>query len=392
MGFSIKQNTKVAVSKEVTEGTYVAPTDAEFITLLEDGTEINGSKEVIERNILGLGLTKAQSRTANRSVAGSLGIEFKAGSAEGDTPEYGALVEAAMGATDQRAATTTTATGHTTTVINIEDADISNFKIGDIVQVKQSGDNHLSPITAVDTTVSAANITLLVGGAVAFSDNVEISKATNYQTADGGHPTFSVTKYIEDNIKTTGRGCRVTAMTLDNFSANQVANWTFNFEGLDFETTVDALTNTPSYDSSLPPIIVQACIYKDGIVLPVSDFSMSIENTIGTITSTCAKSGKISSRITERVVSGTMTPYIQDDDVVIQDEFDQDSLYSVFGYAYNPTAVDGEYNQVIAFYLPNCNTTELSEGDLDGVLQHSISFSASGGASGTQTQAHISFI
>lgn len=391
MGFSIKQNTKVAVSEEITEGTYVAPTDAEFITVLEDGFELNGTKEEIERNILGLGLTKAQSRTANRTVTGSIPCEFKASGVEGDAPEYGVLLKAGLGAESTRNEVTS-GTGHSTTQIYIEDADISNFSVNDIVMIKEAGDYHLSPVTAVDTTLGLANITLLIAMDAAPADNVVIAKTTTYQTADTGHPTFSVTKYIEDNIKTTGRGCRVSSVSIDSFSANAVSNWTFGFEGLDFETTVDALTNTPSYDDSLPPIIVQACIYKNGTVLPTSEFSLSIENTIGTITSTCAKSGKISSRITERSVTGTLTPYVQNDDVVIQDEFDQDSLYSIFGYAYNPTATDGEYNQVIAFYLPNCNTTELTEGDLDGVLTHNITFSASGGTDGSDTQLLVSYI
>jgi hypothetical protein len=393
MGFSIKQNTKIAVVEETTEGTYAAPASGDdFITLLEDGSEVNGSKEALERSILGTGLTKPQPRTANRSVSGTLACEFKAGSNDGDSPEYAPLLKSALGGERQITTESTSGTGHTTTVINIEDADISKYNIGDIIVVKEAGAFHISPITDVDSTIGAANITLLSAGSSAFSDNVVISKVTTYNTTDNGHPTFSVTKYIEDAVETQGTGCRVTSLSLENFTANQLASWSFGFEGLDFATSLNAIPFTPSFDSSLPPIIVEACVFKNGVKIPVSELTLSLENTVATITSTCAKSGKISSRISERTVTGTITPYVQNDNIDIQTEFDNDSLYSIFFYAYNPTATDGEFNQVIAGYLPNCNTTELTEGDLDGVLQHNLTFTASGGSDGTGTQLFLAFI
>jgi hypothetical protein len=393
MAFSVAQNTKYSVKQETTEGVYEAPSaGSDFITVLADGAEMNGTKESLERNILGVGLTKPQPRTANRAVSGTLPCEFKAGSNEGDKPEYSELIQAAMGSEREVATNTTSKAGNGTNTVEIEDADISKFEVGDMIVVKEAGAYHVSPITAVDSTGGAANITLLTTAASAFSDNVEISKYTTYKTADSGHPTFSVTKYIEDNVETQGIGCRVTTMSLENFVANQLASWNFAFEGLDFKTSINPIGVVPEYDSSLPPIIVEACVYKDGVRIPVSELSISVENTVGTITSTCAKSGKISSRISERTVTGSMSPYIQSDDVVIQGEFDNDTLYSIFFYAYNPTSTDGEFNQVVAGYMPSCSTTELTEGDLDGVLQHSVSFSASGGTAGSGTQLFLGYI
>lgn len=392
MGFSIKTNTKVAVAKETTAGVYQAPSDTNFITVLEDGLELNGTKESLERNILGTGLTKAQPRTANREISGNIPCEFKASGIEGDAPEYGPLIESALGSVRTSGNSVITETGHTTTQLNISDADITKFKQGDIVMVKEAGAFHLSPITIVDETASAANITLLIPASSSFSDNVEIAKFTSYVAADSGHPTYSVTKFVEDNIKTEGIGCRTSSMSVEGFSANELASWSFGIQGLDFDTKVEALANNPSYDSSIPPIIVEACIYKNGVKLPVSEMSFSVENSIANITSTCSPSGKLGSRVSERNITGSMVPYVENDNVDIQNEFNNDSLYSVFGYAYNPTPTTGEYNQVVAFYMPNCSTTELTEGDNDGVLTHNLSFSASGGTDGTQTPLFITFI
>lgn len=392
MGFSIKQNTKVAVTKETTAGTYEAPANADFIAVLSDGLEINGTKESLERNILGTGLTKAQPRSSNRAVAGTIPCEFKASNVEGQAPEYGVMAESALGATRTSTTSVTSGTGHTTTQVNIDDADISKFKVGDIALIKEAGAYHLSPITVVDTTPGTAFITILIAGDSTFSDAVEIANFTTYFAADTGHPTFSVTKYVEDNIKTEGIGCRTSSMSVENFTANQLASWSFGIQGLDFTTSVSAIANTPAYDSSLPPIIVEACIYKNGVKLPVSEMSFSIENTIANITSTCSPSGKLGSRVSDRTISGTLTPYLEDDNVDIQSEFDNDSLYSIFGYAYNPTGTTGEFNQVVAFYMPNCSTTELTEADADGILTHNVSFSASGGSDGSETPMFITFI
>jgi hypothetical protein len=392
MGFSIKQNTKVAVTKETTAGTYEAPADADFIAVQADGLELNGTKDALERNILGTGLTKAQPRTANRSVSGTIPCEFKSGSTEGSEPEYGVMAESALGATRTSGTNVTSETANTSTQLNIGDADISKFKVGDTALVQEAGAFHLSPITVVDESLGAAFITLLVAGAGAFSDNVVVANFTTYVAADTGHPTFSVTKYVEDNIKTEGVGCRTASMAIENFVANQLASWSFGIEGLDFTTAVSAITNTPSYDSSLPPIIVEACIFKNGVKLPVGEMSFSVENTIANITSTCAPSGKLGSRVSDRVITGTLVPYVEDDNVDIQAEFDNDSLYSIFGYAYNPTSTTGEFNQVISFYMPNCSTTELTEADADGILTHNISFSASGGQDGSATPIFITFI
>ena len=392
MGFSVKSNTKVAVKKETTEGTYEAPAAADFITALEDGLEINGTKEALERDILGTGLTKAQPRTANRSVTGTIPCEFKSGSNDGDAPEYSVLVEAALGAMRDEDLAITTKTGNGSNTLEIEDADISKLNVGDSIIVKEAGAYHISAITAKDSTPGAAQITLLVDNGSSFSDNVQIAPFTTYYTADSDHPTFSITKYIEDAVEKQGVGCRVSTMSIENFVPNQLASLSFAFEGLNFSDALNAPGSTPSFDSSLPPIIVNACLYKNGQQLTVAELTLSVENTIATITSTCSPSGKLGSRISERTISGTLTPYIEDDNIDIQTNFDNDDLFSLFFYAYNPTSTNGEFNQAIAVYLPNCSITELTETDADGLLQFSLSFSASGGTDGSQTEMFMSYI
>ena len=186
-------------------------------------------------------------------------------------------------------------------------------------------------------------------------------------------------------------GCKVSSMALENFTTGQLASWNFGFEGLDFDASLTAQPHTPNFDSALPPIILSACIYQDGVQIDVNEVSFSLENSLGFATSTCAENGRISSRATERSISGSFNPYKEDNDVSQWTKFKDNSEFSLYGSAYIPNATAGEYGQVVSFYMPNCIITEVSEADQDDLLQNELSFSASRGADGSEEELYISF-
>ena len=393
MGFTVKENTVIGVEIESTEGTYVAPQAAtSFVQTLSDGTELNPAKETVERNVFNGSIGKSTPRTSTRSVTGSLPTEARASDVEGDAPEYDALMRSALGSRRQKTTDTTTKTGHTASRLEIEDADIGDFAVGDIVLVKEAGAFHVSPVTAVDTTASAANIDLLVAASGAFTDNVVIAKFTTYVTAESGHPTLSISKYLESARLEQATGCRVTSMALENFTTGQLPSFNYAFEGLDWDCSLTAPPFTPDYDDSLPPLVLSACLYKDGTQLDVNDFSFSMENTLGFITSTCAANGRLASRVTERNITGSFNPYKEDDSCEHWDDFKDGTEFSLFAFAFNPTSTTGEYEQVVAVYMPKCIITEVTEADLDGVLQNELSFTAARGADGTTEELYITTI
>lgn len=381
MSIAVKNNTVYAVEVEVTEGVYVAPQSAtSFVQSLSDGAEMTPAKELLERNVFNGSIGKSTPRTGQRSVSGSLPVEMRAGEAEGDLPEYDALMRSAMGSRKQKTSETTSLTGNTTSVIQIDDADISDFAVNDIVLVKQAGAYHVSPVSEVDTTALAANITLLIPADNAFSDNVVIAKSTTYNVANSGQPSLSISKYVEDAVLEQATGNLVTSLSLENFTTGQLASWNFGFEGLSFDRSLTAPPFTPDYQDSLPPIILEACVYQDSTKIPVNELTISLENTLGFVTSTCSPNGRISARVTERAVSGSFNPYKQSDSLTQFDKFNDNTEYSVFASAHNPTSVSGEYEQVVAIYMPACLTVELGEADQDGLLQNAVAFQAGRGA------------
>ncbi len=388
MALTVKNNTKVAVMIESTEGVYVAPAaNTDYVQTLSDGTELTPAKELLEREIFNGSLGKSTPRTGTKSVSGALPVEFRAADTEGGATECDKLLRACLGSRRQVGDNTST-TGHSTTVINMGAPDAAEYQVNDIVLVKQSGAYHVSPISAVGAT----SITLLIAAAAPFSDNVVVESFTSYRPADSGHPSLSISKYVEDARLEQATGCRVTSMSLENFTTGQLASLNFGFEGLTFDQSLTANPFTPNYQDSLPPVILNACLYQDGVDIQVNELTLNVENTLGFATSTCSSNGRISGRVTSRSVSGTFNPYKQDDDIDNFEKFRDNTPYSLFAYAYNPTGVAGQFNNVCAVYLPYCITTELGEADQDGLLQENISFSASRGQSGENEEISISFI
>lgn len=398
MSIAVKNNTVWAVETESTEGTYAAPSSsADFVQTLVDGSEMNPAKELIERNVFNGSIGKSTPRSGIKSVSGALPVEYRAAETEGDAPEFDKLLLSAMGQKRSMSAALTTTTGHTTSVINIADGDIGDINVGDMVMIKQANAYHVSPVSAIDDTLGAANITLLIPMASAPSNNVQIAKFTTYVTADSGHPSLSISKYIENAVLEQAAGCKVTSMSLESFETGQIANLNFGFEGMSFDRSLTAPPFPPQFDASLPPIILEACVWQNGVKIPVNSLSLSVENTLGFVTSTCSSNGRISSRVTERSITGSINPYKEDNSIANFLKFKTNEEFSLFAVAKIP-ALDisgnptGQFSQVVSIYIPKCFISEMTEADQDGLLQEELSFVASRGSDGQSEELYMGFI
>jgi len=395
MADTIKNNIKLAIMEEVTEGTYLTPSSAAaFISPLSDGLELTPVKELLERSNLNSSIGKSKPRGGMRSVSASISVEAKAHGTAGSAPEYGPLVKAALGTSRSNTTVVTSkATGNTATVLQIEDADISKFLVGDIVLVKQSGAYHVSPVITVASGAGVAAITLLVAHPSGdMTDSVTIEKFITYLTANSGHKSISISKYVESARREYAAGCKVTSLNLNNFTTGQLADFSFSLDGMSFDHSLTAPSYTPSLNSALPPIVLGACVYVDGVKVPVNEVTLSVENSLAWKTSTCSEDGRIASRIASRSVTGSFNPYKQDDSVANFTKFDLETQFSLFGFMAVPTSTVGEVEDVVGFYMPNCMITEYTEADADGLLQENLSFSANRGITGETEELYITFI
>ena len=339
--------------------------------------DFSPAREILTRNNRTGTVETVAGRVGIQSASGTIPVEFKAGSTAGDAAETDLLWRSLLGGRRQiTSQVTSKASGHTTTVIQIEDADIGDFTKNDIILVREAGDFHVSPITAVDPTGGAANITLLVAAGSAFSGSVVIEKSTIYYPDSANAPTLSITNYLGGEIREKITGARAASAEFNNFTVGQLSDIAFGVEALELDREVGTPVVTPSFDTSVPPVILEACIYQDGNIIDLNSFGLSITNTIGFITSTCEPNGRKSSRITALETGGTLNPYMEDDDVDRFDLFNQNTAFSLFGFAKNNTSTAGEFNEVVAFYMPNCRISELATAVEDDILQDSLTYTA----------------
>lgn len=371
----VKGRTSVFATEEVTEGVYVAPTSAaDAVEVLDDFAGFEYTREEITRNVLSDTIESEASRPGLPSVAGDVPVEFKAAAVEGDAPRSGKLYKALLGGVRQiTSPSTTKAAGNTVTELQVEDADISKYQKNDIILVKVPGNWQVRPVASVDTTPGAAKVVLAIA-LDAVADSVVIGEMTKYFHQDAAK-TLSLTSYNGGEIEDQARGVRAISAELSDWSTGQIPKWNFSLEGLDLGRSVD----TPDYPTDFsgepqPPVALEACVWLNGVETDYPELSLSIENTKSDILSACAPSGKVGSRFTELNVTGSINPYMQDDNVDRFDSFNQNDDLSLFAYAFNPGVNPGEKINIVAIWLPQTKITQLATGDQDGILVDQIDF------------------
>lgn len=400
MNFTIKKNTKVAVMAEASEGVEQAiASGADYLQTLEDGFSLETTREQLDRAVLIGSIGRLKPLLGMRSATVSLSCEAKGPEIAGDEPEYGLLVEGALGDKHVLSSQVTTkSSGNTASSLKIEDADIADFRVGQIIKVLQSGAHHHCAITAVDATLGAAAITVTPARTAGnFANSVVIEKGVTYCPANSDHQSFTVVRDIESSLTVAGKhekatGCKVASMALSGFETGGLAQFDFSLEGMGYDVTIDTDDYAPEYDGALPFVALKACVYVNGVQVDVNSFSVNLTNTLAGLMSTCSENGKFAQRVSAREVSGEIDPYKTSDSTTVFDRFDSGTEFSLFVHASNPGASAGTTKQSVCFYLPKCMITSLAEGDQDGNLQDTISFVSTRGADGETDELFIGFM
>lgn len=382
----LKNTTKVAVVEEVTEGTAVDPSaGAEFIQVL-DGLSTEPAKEVVERTVITPNKGKIKPRTSTKSGSGSLPLEWKGSGVEGDAPESNVLYKSLLGGRRQITSRITTGTGHTTTIINVPTHSLVK---GDFIVILEAGDHSMHFVKAV---TDANNIEIIPARDSAPSDAVEIAKSTTYFSSDS-EPTFTNSVYWGDEIKEQFSGCRANAMAIENFSTGQIPSANFSWQALSFTEVDGSAPVTPSFDDEVPPLALSVKVFKDADCLDMNELGLNVENVISDLVSVKEASGKVSSRISERAITGSLTPYLDDASVDLFNDFDTDTDFELVVLLGNPSGVAGELDlgSLVGFYCPQAAFTSLGKGDQDGIMTRPAEFQAHAGATGDQTEVFFGF-
>jgi hypothetical protein len=397
MAFIVKEQTKVAVMEEATEGVYEEAADAESFIQPIDGYSISPAKETKERNILTSGYGMARARVGQKSVGVSVSTEMRGSGLEGEQNDYHSLLKATLGGNRELAARTTSFINHSTTEIFLSAAEALKYDVGDIVCVLEAGAHHISPVIEVVDSGGGEKIVLLVPMASAPVDAVEIAKFQTYFPSNtlSDYPTLSIAFYHGNEIRESGHGLRPASMALSNFVTGEIAQFDFSLEGISFDEVDEPSPYEPNFDDAAPPLILSSCVFQDGAQIDLNEFSFAIENKIGFIKSTCSEDGRISSRFSgKRSVKGKINPYKDSASIANFTKFTNNTPFSLFSFSANPSSVSGEYElgSIVAFYLPECISNSKQVSDDEGVLIEDIEFTSDAGDAGEGTEIYIGLI
>jgi len=393
MGVGLKNNTKLAIEPEVTEGTFVQASGVNSYLQPLDGLSATPNQEDLERAILTGNIGKAKSIAGIKSATGTIPAELRASGVEGADVDAANLLESAFGAKRDNASQFTTGTGHTTSVLD-GTAISSSFDVGDIFVILESGDHSVHAVKAV----TASTLTYTPARTVAQgapSDAVLLSKVQMYFTANSGHPSLSISIFDGDVTNQQIAGSKVNSFAIENFNPGQLGTMTFGFESLKYTEVDVSAPQTPAFDTGSPPVICASKIFFDDDEKDVNSFSVTMTNTLAFQTTTGADNCRLSSLVSERVVGGSVVIYKADDSIQEFTDFDDNTSFGLFGFTAAPSGVAGELTlgSIVGFWLPSCKRTEKNVEDVDGLLTENISFEANRGATGTENEEmYLGFI
>jgi hypothetical protein len=377
MDFVIKGRSSIFIKEEVTEGTYIAPVaTSEAIEVLEDFTGFDYSRNTVNSKVLSATVESKAPRNGLPEVSGSLPTEFKAGATEGAAPRSDLLLKSLLGDKRNVASAVTSSTGHSTTVINLADADINKFKAGDSVLIKKTGAHCIRPIASVSNSLGAANITLAIPAPYTPPNAVVIAPVTTYFFGED-EPSLSISAELGGVITEKAAGCKVETAEIGNWTTGEIPEISFSMKALSLDKIDSVSGLEPDFSAEpQPPVALNACAYIDGVELDYNEFSLSIANTIAELKSACKLSGKVGSRKTKLLVTGSINPYMETDNVDRFDKFKDSTPVSLFVHIANPASVAGEYENVGAIWLPQVVFTSVKNGDEEGSLTDELEFQA----------------
>lgn len=369
----VKNDGSVGLKQEVTEGTYVASSaGTDYIQVMSDVTPAQKTREELSRDTLSGSTETEASRVGIAEVVAELPIELSPSATEGGAPQSLDLLFKSLLGGSRSAATQNTTTGNTSTVL--EFGATPNFAVGDCVVVQEAGAFEIRPVSAVGATTITLAFALTNG---APSDGVTVGAVSTYYS----DTSSSISLSMEDNVGNTQQqrvaGLRASAMSLNNWSAGNIPNLSFSLGGLSLERVSATQSATPDFTAdALPPVALEACLFVNGSMKSYSELGMSIENTLSFLIDACNANGKVSSRITSQSTSMTAKVYADDTALTEWNNFNNNDDVSIFFYAHNPTSTDGEYQNFVAVWMPQCKITAIPFGDQEGIVTDELAVRA----------------
>lgn len=235
------RNTVFALTEETTEGTAVAPSASTDFLAFQDGFSLSPEIEELTNTELQSSIGTAAPVLGVENPTGSFSHYFRGSGVEGQAPNFGLLLKAMFGSVTVNATEYDLVAGSTTTVLNVDAGEGSNFYRGQALLVKNaSGGFEVRNVLSVAT--DALTLSQALNNAPAATTN--LGKAVTYLPVNTNHPTLSLWTYRgNQGAIELMTGVRPVDMTL-NFNAGEFISGDFSLEGIEYK--FNPLTTTAS--------------------------------------------------------------------------------------------------------------------------------------------------
>ncbi len=217
----------LAIVREVTPGTVVAPSVGTDFIALQEGFTLKPNFDTLENAEIRSSIGVSKLIQGLESPEGSLDHYLRHSGVEGQAPNYGLLIESVMGATSVNATERLTAASSTVSLLKLASGG-GDFAKGKAVLVKDATNKY--GIRPVDS-VAGNDLTLGFDLVASPAAGLGVSKCINYSPANEGHPTMSVWLYRGNGgaIELLA-GTRVSEMAI-SIAAGELVNASYSFQG-----------------------------------------------------------------------------------------------------------------------------------------------------------------
>lgn len=209
------------------------PTAGTDFIPLRAGNGIESSFEELESDELVNSIGASKSAVGKEAPSGTHNAYLKGSEVEGQAPEYGLLVESALGSKDVKVGEESTDTGSTTSQIEIAASGGANYQVGQAFLVKDSaapGGYSIRNIASLSGDSAGLNFNL--GSAPA--SGVSLGLPVTYLPASSGHPQYDAFLYTANGaVLQAVEKARTSSFSMA-MSAGQFAEINFSYAGKEY--------------------------------------------------------------------------------------------------------------------------------------------------------------
>jgi len=366
---SIGINTKSTIAyfkHETTPGTAVLPTsDTDGYFAVSEGPSVDSSKEVLDSDLISEYIGRAKGQHGLQEASGGCSFEWRHSGTEGTAPDFDAIVETALGGTTVNATEYDTVAASTTTVINVDTGEGSNFEVGQFLLVKDSvNDYAIRPIKSIAS--DALTIEPALDNAPGASVNLGKCILYKGENSDHKHGTFGL--YHGNKNRERAIGALVETLTL-TIETGQIIKAEVAFSGLSTDYINGVAPHSPSLMSGEGLVGLDVECWIAGTKVDFKSGTLTISNEIKEVLSAKEGSGKVSSRVGARSTEVAIMLYADDANVDNEDKY-QDLTDFAFVLVAGKKDSSGDYEagKCMGVYMPNCYFAELPRGEEDNIL------------------------